>query len=58
MPQSGSTDNEAATSIETADELIRYGLAEIPIDCFNIGEYRHTDLRLSIAPAKHMVAET
>jgi hypothetical protein len=38
--------------------LIKYGITNIPVDCFHVGGYKYSNLDDAIAQAKRMAEES
>jgi hypothetical protein len=41
-----------ALSPEAAEDMAKYGITRVPIDCFHYGDFRYTNLEDAVAQAK------
>ena len=41
-----------ALSPEAAEEMAKYGITRVPVDCFHYGDFRYTNLEDAVAQAK------
>ena len=50
-----SADGEKASPAlrpEAAEEMAKYGITRVPVDCFHYGDFRYTNLEDAVAQAK------
>jgi hypothetical protein len=41
-----------ALSPQAADEMAKYGITRLPVDCFHYGDFRYTNLNDAVAQAR------
>lgn len=44
-----------ALSTEAAEEMAKYGITRVPVDCFHYGDFRYTNLEDAVAQAKRQL---
>ena len=48
----GTEEQRPALSVETRQEMDRYGIVRVPADIFRYGEFRYTNVQDALAQAK------
>ncbi|HSS66551.1 MAG TPA: hypothetical protein VLS27_19130, partial [Gammaproteobacteria bacterium] len=52
MASADRNESNSAISPEATEEMAKYGITRVPVDCFHYKEFRYTNLKDAIAQAK------